>query len=105
MTKKQTPKRRKHIPLRTCIACRTPRPKRQLIRIVHTPDGAIQIDETGKKNGRGAYLCRCQACWTLALKRGTLNHALRITLSPEDHAVLQAYADTLPETLETSVEN
>jgi len=100
MKKKQPVKRQKHIPARTCIACRTSRPKRQLIRIVRTPEGQVQIDESGKQNGRGAYLCRCQTCWEQALKRGAINRALRVTVSAEVQAVLSHYAATLPETLD-----
>jgi len=97
--KKQPTKRQKHIPERTCIACRTPRPKRQLVRIVRTSEGLVQIDESGKQNGRGAYLCRCQTCWEQALKRGALNRALRITVSAAELATLRSYATILPETL------
>jgi hypothetical protein len=101
--KKLQPKRKKHIPERTCIACRQPRPKRELVRVVRTPEGEVIVDELGKKNGRGAYLCRRQDCWLQALKHGTLNRALRITLKPEETASLRAYAATLPEILELSV--
>ena len=53
----QQPKRPKHQPLRTCVACRQTKPKRELLRIVRTPDQHVLIDATGKKSGRGAYLC------------------------------------------------
>lgn len=99
MKKKQRP-RQKHIPERTCVACRMQRAKRELVRIVRLTEGGVSVDETGKQKGRGAYLCRQQSCWTLALKRGALNHALRVTLTAEEAAALQAYAATLPETLE-----
>jgi len=46
----------KHIPLRTCVACQRTKPKRELLRIVRTPDSHVFIDATGKKSGRGAYL-------------------------------------------------
>lgn len=101
MKTKQQP-RQKHVPERTCIACRTQRAKRDLVRVVHLTEGGVVVDETGKQKGRGAYLCRQRVCWTLALKRGALNHALRATLTAEEVAVLQVYATTLPETLETS---
>src|ERR671916_796064 len=48
----------RHIPERTCVACRSPRPKRELVRVVRAPDGTVTVDDTGKKSGRGAYLCR-----------------------------------------------
>jgi predicted RNA-binding protein YlxR (DUF448 family) len=56
--------------------CRTAREKRDLVRVVRTPDGRVQLDPTGRASGRGAYLCRDAACWTGALKRGTLDRAL-----------------------------
>jgi len=101
---KQQPKQKKHVPQRMCIACRTPRAKRQLIRIVRNSAGQVQIDESGKQNGRGAYLCRCQLCWRQAFKRGAINRALRITLNAETQVTLKEYARMLPETLEATIE-
>ena len=86
--------KQRHVPERTCVACRTSRPKRALVRLVYTDDGIV-VDETGKRNGRGAYLCRRLSCWTLALNRGSLNKALRTTLRPEDIAFLREYALSL----------
>lgn len=94
--------RRKHIPQRTCIACRMVRPKRELIRIVHTPEGQVVIDERGKRNGRGAYLCAQAVCWDAALLKKRLGAALRTTLEDTDVAMLQAYARSLPERLESA---
>lgn len=97
------PLRPKHIPLRTCVACRSSQPeqakqpKRQLIRLVRTPEGTVMIDPTGKKVGRGAYLCADPACWELALSKGTLARALKVTIASEDSAALRAYAATLAE--------
>lgn len=54
------------------------------------------MDPTGKKSGRGAYLCRRVACWEDALKRSRLSKALRTTLSEESRAAMQAFAATLP---------
>lgn len=85
---------RKHVPERTCVACRTSRPKSALVRVVRLADGGVVVDETGKRNGRGAYLCRRPACWAQALKRGGLARALRVRLSAEEMASLQAYAAT-----------
>lgn len=67
----------KHVPLRKCIGCQTMKAKRDLIRIVATPDGAIRIDPTGKAAGRGAYLCPTVACFEQALKRKALERALK----------------------------
>jgi hypothetical protein len=87
--------RKRHVPERTCVACRTKRPKRELIRIVRTPSGAVVVDKRQKQNGRGAYLCPQRACWERALRHGVLNHALRVKLTEDDVASLEAYAATL----------
>lgn len=90
--------RPKHIPQRTCIACRTTDAKRSLMRIVRDQHGRVVYDPTNKRAGRGAYLCHNPECWEKGLKRGGLERALRITtLNPEDVAALQAIADTLTE--------
>ncbi|GAC1326330.1 MAG: hypothetical protein NVSMB22_17160 [Chloroflexota bacterium] len=88
----------KHIPLRSCVACRDNKPKRELVRVVRLEDGSVAVDRTGKQNGRGAYLCPAQECWQAAQKRKSLNHALSITVSPANWELLFAYArETLPE--------
>jgi predicted RNA-binding protein YlxR (DUF448 family) len=91
------PQRRKHVPQRTCVACRTARPKRELVRIVRTPEGTVMVDETGKRSGRGAYLCRQRDCWETALARRQLERALKVTLTAEAEAQLQEYAARLPQ--------
>jgi predicted RNA-binding protein YlxR (DUF448 family) len=83
------------VPQRTCIACRTTSAKREFVRLVRTPAGHVEIDPTGKKAGRGAYLCSTPACWELALKKDRLGAALKTTLLPEDAARLRQYADGL----------
>jgi predicted RNA-binding protein YlxR (DUF448 family) len=74
------------------VACRTVRPKRELVRIVRTPGGELMIDETGRVAGRGAYLCRDAACWTTALGRGALGRALEAPLPVELRETLRAGA-------------
>jgi predicted RNA-binding protein YlxR (DUF448 family) len=91
---KKTAQRVKHVPQRTCVGCRTVMPKRQLIRIVRSPDG-VQVDLTGKLAGRGAYLHDRRSCWERGLK-GALAHALKTELATEDRERLQAYLETLP---------
>jgi predicted RNA-binding protein YlxR (DUF448 family) len=89
----------KHVPLRSCIACRESKPKRELVRVVRVSDDRVEVDRTGKKNGRGAYFCPAVECWELGRKRRALNHGLSMTVSPENWDELMAYArDTLPET-------
>ena len=94
--------RRKHVPQRTCVACRTVRPKRDLVRVVRAPGGLVTIDESGKQSGRGAYLCRQQECWEKALAGRHLERALRSGLTAETKAQLRQYAITLPPTLTPS---
>ena len=88
--------RPRHVPQRTCAACRQVRPKRELLRIVRTQDGHVVLDPTGKKSGRGTYLCARRSCWDLALKKGRLEQALSVTLLDEDRVELAAYRETLP---------
>ena len=83
-TGSKQPKKPKHVPLRTCIACRETKPKRELLRVVRTPDGHVMIDATGKKSGRGAYLCARLSCWEAALKKKRLEQEFELTLSEED---------------------
>ena len=86
----------RHVPERTCVACRQEAAKRELIRIVRTPEGRGAVDPTGKRAGRGGYLCRARSCWELALNRKVLDHALKTTVGPEDLAVLTEFARALP---------
>jgi predicted RNA-binding protein YlxR (DUF448 family) len=82
----------RHIPQRTCIACRRTGAKRELVRLVCLSDGRIQVDATGKKSGRGAYLCLSTSCWESALNTGRLEHAFRTGIKPEDKQQLENYA-------------
>lgn len=84
--------RARPVPTRTCIACRTARPKRELVRVVRTPDGSVIVDPTGKRSGRGAYLCPKRECVALAERRGALSRALGVPVPP---AVLDALAATI----------
>jgi predicted RNA-binding protein YlxR (DUF448 family) len=98
------PQRRKHVPQRTCVVCRTVRPRRDLVRIVRTPEGAVVLDEVGKRNGRGAYLCRQRSCLEAALKQRRLEQALKASLTAETESELQEYAEGLPQSLSTESE-
>ena len=64
------------------------KPKRELIRVVHTPDGRIFLDETSKANGRGAYLCSDVGCLSQARKRKSLDRALKTPISDELYGAL-----------------
>jgi predicted RNA-binding protein YlxR (DUF448 family) len=87
--------RPKHVPQRTCVACRTTGAKRGLVRVVRTASGTVEVDETGKKPGRGAYVCKTHECWDKALTGRVLEYALKTAITAEDKAALQVYAETL----------
>src|SRR5262245_62411540 len=98
-TKKAKGPRPKHIPQRTCIACRRTDAKRGLMRLVRDAEGHVALDPTGKRTGRGAYLCHDPACWEQALKRQGLVRALRLDALPsEDRAALEQVAEGLAAT-------
>ena len=88
--------RPKHVPQRMCIACREHDTKRGLHRIVRTPEGMVEPDPSGRRNGRGAYLCEQAACWEKALATGLLARALNVTISIETIEALRRHAATLP---------
>jgi len=85
----------KHIPQRTCAACRKTRPKRELVRLVRISDGSVEVDATGKKAGRGAYLCPTQECWEIGLNFGRLEYALRTSLTQDNRDKLISYGKSL----------
>jgi predicted RNA-binding protein YlxR (DUF448 family) len=84
--------RPKHVPHRTCVVCREQDAKRTLTRIVRTPEGSIEVDPSGRKNGRGAYLCDKQACWERATSTPVLARALKAEMTPEVMTSLKEYA-------------
>ncbi|MEX2161165.1 MAG: YlxR family protein [Anaerolineales bacterium] len=94
MAKHKAP-RVKHIPQRTCVACREVQAKAALVRLVRTPEGVFP-DMQGKRPGRGAYLHARRACWEPGLA-GQLANALRTALSEEDQQRLRAFFEAIPE--------
>ncbi|MGD8998080.1 MAG: YlxR family protein [Anaerolineae bacterium] len=88
-------RKRKPVPQRTCVACRTVRPKRELVRIVRTTEGGVAVDGTGKRSGRGGYLCPEPSCWQKALSGGQLERALRTRLTEEERARLREFGADL----------
>ena len=88
----------RHVPQRTCVVCGTKAPKHELVRGVRTPSGDVAVDETGKLNGRGAYLCRRPACWDAIRSGPRLTRTLRVELSATDKERLAAFAATLDQT-------
>lgn len=73
----------KKVPMRQCTGCGERREKSVLIRIIRTPEEEIQVDFTGKKNGRGAYLCNSVECLRLAQKRNALSRSLKTEIPAE----------------------
>jgi len=78
----------KYLPQRTCISCRQIKEKKALLRLVRVENGVIEVDISGKKPGRGAYLCPNKVCWELALKKNRLEYALRTKLSNGNRQIL-----------------
>ena len=73
----------KKIPLRKCIGCGEMFPKKELVRIICTPEKEVLMDLTGKKNGRGCYICRSRECLEKAIKQKAINRSLSMEISNE----------------------
>ena len=85
----------KKIPMRMCVGCREMKAKKEMIRVVRSPEGDVSIDLKGKKSGRGAYVCYDVQCLKRALKQKQLDRALEVTITPE-------IAESLTLSIETS---
>lgn len=79
----------KKIPQRTCMACQEKKDKRELVRIVRSPEGEISVDVTGKKPGRGAYICPNLECLNKVIKSKRLERSLETTISQEIYESLK----------------
>lgn len=88
----------KKIPVRRCIGCGEGKPKKELVRVVRTAEGEISVDLTGKKSGRGAYLCPDKTCLEKARKAKKLERAFECAISPEVY-------DRLAQEVEARLEN
>lgn len=75
--------RKRKIPLRRCVGCGESKPKKELLRIVKNKEGEINIDLTGKANGRGAYICKDISCFEKAKKGKKINRALEVDIPQE----------------------
>lgn len=82
----------RHVPTRMCVGCQEMKPKREMLRVVRTPEGEVLLDPTGKKSGRGAYVCPQAVCLDQAVKSRRLERALGKELSPEVLAALRQRA-------------
>ena len=79
----------KKIPMRTCTGCGEMKPKKELIRVLKTNETEVLLDKTGRKNGRGAYLCNCLACFQKARKTKGLERSLQIKIPDEVYDMLE----------------
>ena len=70
----------KKIPMRQCLGCREMKPKRELIRAVRSPEGEVSLDSSGKKPGRGAYICPDEKCFGRAVKSKALSRAFGVEI-------------------------
>ena len=84
------PVKQRKIPQRQCVGCRTMRDKKELIRVVKTPEGEIVLDTTGKKSGRGAYVCPAAECLKKARKSRALERAFSLAIPDEVYDGLEA---------------
>ena len=82
--------KQRKIPQRQCVRCRTMKDKKALVRIVKTPEGEICVDATGKKSGRGAYICPDAQCLQKARKSRALERAFETAIGEDIYAALQA---------------
>ena len=91
LTKKKTNSQpgTKKVPERRCVGCQGTFPKKDLLRVLRSPEGDISIDFTGKKSGRGAYLCKNEACFKKARKSGIIRRALECEISEEIYDELE----------------
>ena len=85
----------KHTPQRTCVGCRQIKNKREMVRLVRLPDGSVEVDDTGKKNGRGAYICPTRDCWEKALAGKQLERTLKTVLRDTSRRELEIAGQSL----------
>ena len=81
-------KPKKKMPERKCVGCNERKPKNELVRVLRTPEGEIAVDRTGKKSGRGAYLCQNAACLEKAQKGHKLEKSFSCKVAPEVYEVM-----------------
>ena len=87
----------KKIPLRQCVGCREMKPKKELIRVVRSPEGAVSLDFRGKLPGRGAYVCPQAACLAKARKSRALERAFDAALPPEVYDAMEQQMKEVPD--------
>ena len=82
------------IPQRQCVGCREMKDKKELLRVVRTPEGQLVLDATGKKSGRGAYVCRDAQCLKKARKSRALDRMLEVSIPDEVYEALERQMET-----------
>ena len=92
------------IPMRMCVGCREMKPKRELLRVVRSPEGEISFDMTGRKPGRGAYVCRSADCLQQAIRKKQLERAFSAPVSDAVRDSLMAQITDLPASPEETYE-
>lgn len=79
----------KKVPMRQCVGCGEMKSKKELIRVIKTPEGEIVLDATGRKNGRGAYICASMECLKTAMKRKGLERSLKVSIPTDVYDSLE----------------
>ena len=85
----------KKVPLRKCIGCNEMKNKKEMMRVLKTPEGEITLDVTGRKNGRGAYVCFSKECLHKAIKNKGLERSLKMQIPQEVYENLERELDTI----------
>lgn len=85
----------KKMPVRRCVGCQEMKNKKEMIRVIRTPEGEFELDATGKKNGRGAYLCPSRKCLEKAVKSKGLERSFKQAIPPEVYSRLEKEMDDL----------
>ena len=85
----------KKMPVRRCVGCQEMKNKKEMIRVIRTPAGEFELDATGKKNGRGAYLCPSRECLEKAVKSKGLERSFKQAIPPEVYSRLEKEMDDL----------
>lgn len=85
----------KKVPLRKCIGCNEMKSKKEMIRVIRTPEDQVVLDATGRKNGRGAYLCFSKECLMKAMKSKGLERSLKMPIPQEVYESLERELDTI----------
>ena len=85
----------RHVPLRKCTGCQEMKTKKEMLRILRTAEGEILLDISGRKNGRGAYVCRSRECFEKAVKNKGLERSLKIKIPEETYESLKKEIESI----------